>query len=161
MSTDAEPPIVSLFGMNSSPWIAIAFYGGLAALQFGTGVAYAADGPITEATKETVRIDVIAITAVASSAVTLVLGLAHLYSAFLFRRDRDKSERDEKRYKETMEIRWKAVEARLALLKAGIHCDLPQCPVVATVKGEVEFDKIPFGKPPKPARHDEDTVDIP
>jgi len=160
VTTEIESPVVSTFGMGASPWIAGAFYGGLAALQLGTGVAYAADGTIGEPGNQTVKIDVIAITAIASSIVTLILGLAHAYSAYLSRKERDKTEREEKKAKRDQDIRWQAVQARLALLEKGYPCELEACPVIKTIRGEIDFDAIPFGKPVKEAKPDEPTVDL-
>jgi hypothetical protein len=161
MTAEIESPVVSTFGMGASPWIAGAFYSGLAMLQLGTGVAYAADKSVPVEPGGAFKVDVIAVTAIASSVVTLFLGLAHAYSAFLSRKSRDEIEREERRFKAQMELRWKAVEARLVLLKNGLRCEEPKCPIVATVKGEVDFDAIPFGKPVKDAKNDDKTVDIP
>lgn len=58
--------------------------------------------------------------------------------------------RQEVRNHEETEIRFRALEARIALLKAGYKCDHAECPIVQIVTTNDVFDAFPEDFRPKP-----------
>lgn len=168
MSTGIDDVVIS---DHVTPWLSGSFYGLLATLQLGTGVAHAANVNGIAETTGPLKIDIIAVTAIASSAVTLTLGLAHAWSAYLTRTERDRMANQERLEKAEAERQWRAVEARLKLLERNIPCEVENCPIVATARGDVPYNAIPLNKVPtaefdilktpvKAAANDEPTVDL-
>jgi hypothetical protein len=118
----------------ASQWAATITYSVLFLTSSGAGLAYSSTIQNTEDVSDGVfHVDIIAITAISTAAVTLILGLANALSAYRSTIERTKLEAEERRFSRAMEIRTKALEARVTLAKIGIKCSIPDCPVVAEI----------------------------
>ena len=150
---------IQIGGVDVPTWLSAPFYGILAIMQMGAGVAYAT-AETAKASMGGSRIDVITVLAVASPFVTISLGGIHAYLSHKGKIRRLDWEIEESRARRISDERWRAVEARIAMLEKGVPCEHADCPVIATAQGKLPYDGIPFGKPVKQAKPQEDTVDL-
>lgn len=145
-------------------WLVLIFYGSLATLQFGAGVAHAAQ---TQHVTTESHVQVLSIIAVGSSVVTAMLGGLHAWLNHQGKLKRLDLEIAEAANDRIDKMRLAAIDKRLHLLERGIPCENADCPVIQVLQGDRPWDTLPpLKKPclhpnPATAKPGDDTVDVP
>ena len=149
---------------NVPTWIVLTFYGGLAVLQFGVGVAHASQPRVHVTGGPT---DALAMLAVGSSIVTALLGGLHAWLNHIGKLRRLDLEIAEASQDRVDKMRLAAIDKRLELLEHGIPCEHEDCPVLEIMRGERDWSKLPplkklpnLNPNPKSADPSDDTVDL-
>jgi hypothetical protein len=146
-------------------WLVLTFYGGLAVLQLGVGVAHASSPRVHVVGSG--PLDSLGMLAIGSSVVTALLGGLHAWLNHCGKLKRLDLEIAEAAHDREDKMRLAAVEKRITLIEKGIPCEVESCPVIEMVKGRMDWDKLPplkrpnFDFDPTTAKPSDDTVDIP
>jgi len=148
-----------LFVKPVAQWTTTAVYSLLFVVSSGTGVAYAAAGNVAPE-RQMVKMDIITITAVLTAAVTLIASLANAAGTYRITIEKTRLDAEERQFNRTMELRLKTFEARVNLAKAGITCNVVECPITGEI-GLPVGNESPIHQAVKEADPHEPTVDLP